>query len=270
MQDTKGTAAHPPLSFDELRDVLRVTLRAGQLLLEHGSDAHRVEETMHRMGTALGAVWMDVYVTSTGIIASATNGREHRSNIQRVVGGSIDLSRIDAINHVARRIASEALDCGAVAVELERIAQRPRHYGYWTTVGVVALACGCFSQLFGGNWIELGIAMLGATLALLVRQALMVRGTVLLLQIPVAACIATLGVILLSLLLETKQYDITVPAAVLPLVPGVPLINAFSDLFASDYVSGIARAAQAVLIAAEIAVGVALALDIVRAFGVGV
>lgn len=257
------------LSFDDLRTVLTVTLRAGQLLLEHGADTHRVEETVHRMGTALGAAWMDVYVTPTGIIASATNGEEHRTKIRRVVAVSVDLSRIDAINQLSRRITREGLHCEDVAGELERIAQMPRHYGRWTTILIVAIGCGCFSQLLGGGWREFVAALLAAGLAITTRQELVRRKIGPLLQITPAAFVATIGAMTAGWLLETEGLDLIVPSAILPLVPGVPLITALSDLLASDFVSGVTRLAQATLIAAEIAVGVAIAMHVIELIGIG-
>lgn len=46
---------HPPLSRDDMRDVLATALRAGQLMVENGANTSRVEETVHRLATALGA-----------------------------------------------------------------------------------------------------------------------------------------------------------------------------------------------------------------------
>ncbi len=268
--NTRYSDDHAELSFDELRAVLAVVLRAGQLLLMHGADAHRVEETIYRMGTALGAVGMEVYVTPTGIIASTTNGHEHRTNIRRVISSAVDLSRIEAINHLSRRIASEGLDHRAVEAELERIAHSPRHYGRWLTVGTVALSCACFSQLFGGGWQEFVIAFVAGAVALLVRQELARRNMGPLLQVAPAAFSATLVAVLIGWMIGAAQLDVGVPAGILPLVPGVPLINALSDLLGSDFVSGITRAAQTLLVAAEIAVGVAIALDVLRLVGLGV
>lgn len=260
----------PPLSFDDLRSVLTVALRAGQLLLEYGADTHRVEETVHRMGTALGAAWMEIYVTPTAIIASVTNGQEHRTNIRRVPAVGIDLSRIDAINQLSRRIGRERLDLSTVEAELERIAQLPRHYSRSLTVVTVGLACGCFALLFGGGPAEFAIGALGAALSLLARQELVRLGLGLLLQIAPAAFVATLVTVVLAQLVQISSFDVVVPAGVLPLVPGIPLINALSDLLSYDLVSGVTRAAQALLIAAQIAVGVALALDVLRLAGLGV
>ena len=52
-------ASSPPLPREELRDVIDLALWSGQLLLQYGAEARRVEETVHRLGTALG--WLSIY-----------------------------------------------------------------------------------------------------------------------------------------------------------------------------------------------------------------
>jgi uncharacterized membrane protein YjjP (DUF1212 family) len=53
----------PPLEHDALRDVIDLTLWTGQMLLQHGAESARIEETVHRMGTGLGADWLDILVS---------------------------------------------------------------------------------------------------------------------------------------------------------------------------------------------------------------
>jgi uncharacterized membrane protein YjjP (DUF1212 family) len=257
------------LTQAELRAVLTVALRAGQLLLLAGADTQRVEETVHRFGTALGADWMEVYVTPTGIIASAISGPEHRTRIVRVTSSSVDLSRIDAINTLSRRIAQDALTPEQVGAALEHIAQQPHRYSRAVTVVMTALACACLSQLFGGGWQEFAAVFVAAAVALLLRQELANRKLGLLLQVPPTAFVATLCLSLLGQGLGVQSFDIAVPSAVLFLVPGVPLITALNDLSGNYLVSGVTRAAQAMLIIVEIGVGVALALALLRALGLG-
>src|SRR4051812_7407517 len=96
-------AIRPALSRDDLGDVLRIAMRAGQIMLENGSNTARVEETVHHIGTALGAQGLDVYVTPSGIIASATSHDEHRTLTQRVIKSGIDLSRFAAVLELSRR-----------------------------------------------------------------------------------------------------------------------------------------------------------------------
>jgi hypothetical protein len=116
----------PPLSRDDLGDLLRIAMRAGQLMLENGANTAHVEETVHHIGTALGAQWLDVYVTPSGIIASAISHGEHRTLTQRVVKSGIELSRFAAVIEVSRRAAAGDLGRADVRAALERIAVQPR------------------------------------------------------------------------------------------------------------------------------------------------
>lgn len=258
------------LTQADLRAVLTAALRAGQLLLEAGADTQRVEETVQRIGTALGAAAMEVYVTPTGIIASALSGPEHRTRIVRVRTSSVDLSRVDAINRLSRRVAQDGMMVDEVDAALQVIATQPRRYNRTITVAMTALACACLSLVFGGGGREFVAVFAAAALALLVRQAMTTRGAGLLLQVPPAAFASTLVVVVGGQLLGVDRFAIAVPAAVLHLVPGVPLITALNDLLGNFLVSGVTRAAQAALIVIEIGVGVALALALLRAVGLGV
>jgi hypothetical protein len=69
---------------DDLRDILAIALQGGQLLLENGAETWRVEETLQHLGVGLGAEWMDIYPTPTGIIISTVAANEHRTRIRRV------------------------------------------------------------------------------------------------------------------------------------------------------------------------------------------
>jgi uncharacterized membrane protein YjjP (DUF1212 family) len=259
----------PLLAHDELGALAVVALRAGQLLLLAGADTRRVEETVQRLGLAMGAQAMDVYVTPTGIVVSAVSGADYRTRLVRVIGAGVDLARIDAINHLARRASREHLDRAQIAAELERIARLPRGYTRAITFPTVAIACACFALLFGGGWRE-GIAVFGATfVALSFRDFLLARRMSFFLLVPLASFVAVLLAVLVARALGIASHEVVVPSSVLFLVPGVPLITALSDLLAGDLISGVTRAAQAILVATAIAAGVALALALPHALGLG-
>jgi uncharacterized membrane protein YjjP (DUF1212 family) len=262
-QDTQRVQA-------DLRAALTVALRAGQLLLEAGADTQRVEETVHSIGTALGASAMEVYVTPTGIIASALSGPEHRTRIVRVRTSSVDLQRIDAINRLSRRADHDDLLPDEVTAALDAIAKQPRRYNRLVTVAMTALACACLSQIFGGGWREFVAVFVAAGLALVVRQELTQQGAGLLLQVPPAAFAGTIVLALVGRLVGVERFDLAVPSAVLHLVPGVLFVTALNDLLGNFLLSGVARVAQAALIVIEIGVGVALALALLRAVGLSI
>lgn len=60
-----------------------------------------------------------------------------------------------------------------------------------------------------------------------------------------------------------EQLDKIVIGGIMPLLPGVVLTNAVRDMLAGDLVSGVARATEALLIAAAIAAGIIVVLALV-------
>src|SRR5690606_40700086 len=75
----------PQLSYEALRDIIDLSLWAGQLLLQHGADTQMVEETIHRLGTALGCNWLDILVSPNALVITAHSGIEFRTKVRRVV-----------------------------------------------------------------------------------------------------------------------------------------------------------------------------------------
>ena len=78
-------ATDHPLTREELSELVDILLTVGQSMLNSGAASFRVEQTMAQMGLGLGADRMEIYVTPTGIIATAISGNEQRTRVgQRV------------------------------------------------------------------------------------------------------------------------------------------------------------------------------------------
>lgn len=246
----------PPLSREELRDVLTIALRAGQLMVENGANTARVEETVHRLGTALGAEWLDVYVTPGGIIATDTSHGEHRTKIQRITRNGLDLSRVAAVLELSRRVEVEQLSIGQVRGALEVIARQPRVYPRWLTVLAVGMSCASFALMFGGGLREAFATLLAAGSAQWLRDSFAHLNVSRLLMTAVIAAYAAGTALALALALGAIAPDLTMLASVLLLVPGVLMVSSVADLFRGDTLSGLARGAAALLVSSAIGAGV--------------
>ncbi|MCB9009095.1 MAG: threonine/serine exporter family protein [Ardenticatenaceae bacterium] len=251
-----------PLAYHELRDIIDLSLWAGQMLLQHGATSQRVEESVHRIGTGLGCDWLDILVSPNVITITASSGSEFRTKLRRVTSLGVDLGKVTALNDLSRRIISGEVDHFQARTELKKIDQMPRSYNRWLVVIMVGLACAAFSRLFGGDWIIFGITFGASAVAMFLRQELTQRYFNPLLVVVtcafVAGCLAsTAGLFKLS-----NQSEIALAAAVLLLVPGVPLINAAQDLIRGHLVTGITRGVTGLLISLAIALGLLLAISL--------
>ncbi|MBC8161342.1 MAG: threonine/serine exporter family protein, partial [Roseiflexaceae bacterium] len=234
-----------PLSRNGLREVLAAALQGGQLMIENGANTARVEETIHRLATALGAEWCDVYVTPTGLIATVYSRGEHRTRIQRIVRSGVDLSRVAGVLAISRAAAGGALSVAQVRERLSQVASQPRLYNRWLTTAGVGLACGCLSLLFGGGVPELAITFVAAALAFLLREWLHQQTLSRALMTGLTALFASALAYGLATLAGAQFAAPAISASVLFLVPGVPMVSSIADLFRGDTVSGVARLASA-------------------------
>ncbi len=250
----------PPLEREELRDVIDLALWSGQLLLQHGAETERVEETVHRIGTGLGCEWMDILVSPNALVATTISGDEFRTKIRRVLPHSINMSTLAEINTISRQVTEGQMDRVAVRAELRRISDAPTHYPRWLVVVLVGLACAAFSRLFGGDWVIFGITFVASSLAAFTRQTLHRLHFNPLLVIVVTAFVAGCVASLTDLLNLSPSPRIALTAAVLLLVPGVPLINSAEDILKGHMVTGLVRGINGIVISLSIALGLLLAL----------
>ena len=83
---------------------------AARLILENGGETYRVEETVTRMGHAFGFDEVEAFAVPSGIFISY---RKHDGNIEtavkRVRKGATDLTRVDEVNAISRRMELEKL-----------------------------------------------------------------------------------------------------------------------------------------------------------------
>ncbi len=251
----------------ELGAALHAVLRVGVLVLRSGAASFRTHEVMARCAAVLGIEQLEAYVTPTGIIASAYSGGEHRTQIMQVRGLAVDMNRVIALELLSRTLplGTEAAQLNA---RLDEIEAQGVLYPRWLVALMVGLACGAFSVIIGGSWLEFAAAFGGAATAQTLRIAMLQRHFS---PVPiVVVCAALAAGVCYGLLRLFAPLYITfgiqaslqngVVASVLLLIPGVPLVTSLLDLVHLDLVSGLSRGIYAVLILVSIAVGMLVVL----------
>ena len=261
------TIEKPPLDRETLRDVIDLALWAGQMLLQTGADAERVEETVHRIGTDLGAAWVDALVSPNALIVTTSSGDEFRTKVRRVNNLGVNMAIVEGISHLTHRIGEGKMDRFAVRAELERLDSLPREYNRWVIVGTVGLACAAFCQLFGGDLPVTMVTFLAAATAMFVRQELTSHYFNAFLVVIVTAFVAGLIASLATVWQLGARPNLALMASVLLLVPGVPLINAVQDMIRGHIVIGLVRGITGLVISLCIALGLLLAMQVMGVSG---
>lgn len=260
-------ATKPPLQHDQLRGIINLALWTGQLLLQNGAETRRVEETVHRVGTALGCDWMDVEVSVTAIVVSASSGEEFRTRVRRVVRPGMNSAILEQVNDLSYRAVAGKVSIDEYRRELERISAMTHSYNRWVVVLMIGLACASYCWLFGGDEVSMAVTFVASAVAMTVRQELTARHfnpyITIIATAFVATCIASTTV-LFSL---TDDPQPALSAAVLLLVPGTQLINSAVDMMRGFTTIGLVRGFHGLLVSLSISLGIILAL---RLLNVGV
>ncbi|MFD2170254.1 threonine/serine exporter family protein [Tumebacillus lipolyticus] len=251
-----------------LEEALDLCLRAGMIMQRCGAETSRVEDTITRLGVAYGVDQVQSFVTPTGIFISVEReGEATRTGMSRVTGSSgINLSKVHMVNDLSRRYARGQVSVEEVFSALDKIEQTKQTYRLRYQHLASAFASGAFAVLFNGGWAEFVVGAFCGWISHFVLGILAERVPYFLgifFAAFVGVSVAVLGVVVSV----ATNFEAAIIGAVIPLVPGVAVTNAVRDLMAGELLAGLARAAEAFLIAFAIAAAVAVVLAI-RVHGV--
>ena len=252
------------LDYETLRDVIDLALWAGQMLLQSGAESEQAEETVHRLGTGLGCDWLDIFVSPNAIVITAISSGEFRTKVRRVVNIGVNLHVVVEVSTLVDRVLAGELNRHELRLELERVSQMQPSYNRWTVALMVGAACGAFSRLFGGDWVIFAITFLAASVAMLLRQELQKHQFNPYLTVFITAFVTSAIACIAPVFHLGSQPQLALVSSVLLLIPGVPLINSVQDLLKGYPMTGIARGVAGAVIAACIALGLLLAMSLLK------
>jgi uncharacterized membrane protein YjjP (DUF1212 family) len=257
----------PPLDYETLRDVIDLSLWAGQMLLQNGAESQQVEETVHRLGTGLGCDWLDILVSPNAIVITAISNGEFRTKVRRVVNIGVDMHVLVQVSTLVSRVIDGELDRHQLRAELERVSRLQPCYNRWIIALMVGAACASFSRLFGGDAVIFVVTFVATTVAMLLRQELLKHRLNPFLTVIITAFVGSCIASIVPLFHLSNQSQLSLISTVLLLIPGVPLINAVQDMLKGSMLTGIARGVTGAAISASIALGLLLAISLLRVSG---
>ncbi|MDO5515943.1 MAG: threonine/serine exporter family protein [Clostridium sp.] len=245
----------------DLNKLLNVSTLAGKILLESGAETYRVEETIVRICLSFGVDSAESFVIPTGIMVSVTKNEEVCTLVRRITSRGVDLNKIDKINSLSRRLQSEVLTIDEFKNELNAISAINR-YSTLTTLMCSSIAAGCFSIMFGGGLKDFFSAcIIGACIKIMAVTCQKLNINDFFINSLGGGLCALLAIIFMKFNI-CANLDKTIIGSIMLLVPGLTITNAIRDTIAGDLLSGITKAAEAILVAISIAVGTGAVLSL--------
>lgn len=237
--------------------------RLGNDILLNGGEIFRANEAMQYAAQALCLNQFNAYVIANGIFSTVViDGRFHSSRICYVPLAPTMLCRVEALNHLSRRIAAGACGPYEIRCELDRI-ERMQLYGNRAQILASGFGSASFCYLFKGSFFDSAVAFVAG----LILYAILIYGAP---KVSVSRIMRNILTSTLTALFCCAAYtlgfgdslDRIMIGSIFPLVPGIPLTNSFRNFLENDYLSGLIRLADAFLTAGSIAIGVGTAMQV--------
>jgi len=238
-----------------LEPIAMVALDAGRLLMEAGAGAAGVKAIVEQFAHGLGAERLDLRIGYASLAITIGIGPNGITRMRKVGHLGVNQRLDQELRHLAKRVSHHELSLKHTRAELERIATKtPRHSALVMAVAV-GLACAAFGRLLKVDWAGTGPVFVAAAIGQLVRRELLTR------HFNVFIC-SSLVSFLSSLLgglgarwAGSDAVTTVMVASILLLVPGVPAVNAQSDILEGHPTLGSARAVSVGMILIFVAAG---------------
>ncbi|TCQ07936.1 threonine/serine exporter family protein [Serpentinicella alkaliphila] len=247
------------------KKLLKMTLYTAEILLQSGAETYRVEDTIVRMCTSRGFDYVESFVTPTGIFLSLNNKGDKPEDIitlvRRIKSRSINLNRVAKVNDFSRQFVSSDMSIEE-AFNILKDIDKIKPYPALIHAIFGGIASAFVTLLFGANIFEFMAAFITSIMVTFsIKNLDKISFPPFLTNIS-GGCVATIFAIIFASLYPAIRIDMVVVGAIMVMVPGVAITNAVRDSISGDLISGLAKAAEAVIIATSIAFGVGFILQL--------
>lgn len=262
MHERTSTSTHPAPAR-AAKEALLIAL--AWALHEHGTPAHRLEESLARLAGALGLPSAQFLSTPTAMHVSLGEGPAQRVHLLRATTERVDLDAIVELDAIVDALIAGRLDVAVATARVSALRARAPRHGPRALRWASAAASAAAAVFLGGSGLELLLAAglgFGVTaLAQAIERHPRARGV----HAPLAAFLVSVVVTLLASGLPGLGQSVVLISALVMLVPGLTLTVAMTELASGHVVSGTARLAGAMTLMLTMLFGAALGRSLVLA-----
>lgn len=244
-------------------EILDYINQIGYLLLKHGAEIYRVEESLKRMCEGLGFEDIEVFAIPSYFTLSLKlhDGTPYQST-KRSRTNHIHLDNLYELNNLVRQISNHDIDLEDIPQRIENIQSKTLNLRL-ILIGYI-VSSGMFCIFFGGGLSEMIVSScIGFVLYYVILLMEKLRINSIVRTIISSMILSTISIICHKIgIIENQQSVIT--GTLMLLVPGIAITNSLRDIIGGDFVSGLSRMIEAILIAASIAIGVGIMMMVLR------
>lgn len=248
------------------KNIIKAAKLCARLIMENGGETSRAEDTVNRICYTFGFDKTEIFATPTGIFITVSNdGIEVNTSVTRIKKRGVNLIIVEKVNDISRKLSDGRMTIDEALVELEPLAI-PKNDNKILLILAAGLASGFFSLMFNGTgWDFVAATLCGVIVESVVMTIRSLDAFNFAISILGGFIIGAISVGFVEITGHGSLEKI-MSGAIMPLLPGVPMVNAIRDTMRGDLLSGVSRGAEALLVATSLAFGAGVVLKMYLKF----
>ena len=244
--------------MDSSKEIIKATnllLEIASLLMVSGANTIRVNLTINRFADCLN-LQSSCFISHKSIIMTLydENSTLSCTRVKNIPAQAINFNIISEISKISWDTLSKTWNLDQISEEIENIKNKKRYSKLFVLVAV-SLAGAGFCNIFKGDYLNMAVAFISTFIGLLVFQFTHKQKFNVYMRIFLASFIASL-IAGFGVLYNIGTFPQSALAtSILFLVPGVALINSFTDLLDNHIINGMVRFTSGLMTVLAIALG---------------
>lgn len=239
------------------RERIRFVLALGRALHHYGTPAHRLEEALAIVSRRL-SLTAEILSTPTWLTVRFGEAAELRTAMMRVSGEELDLGKLAALDALADAVADREIEPADGLARIAAIESARPAWGPGATTLAHGVTGASFAVFFGAPLRFLPVAaVLGLAIGVIAQLASRRASTARALPL-MAAFVASFAAVGAGALVPGVAPSLLTISALIPILPGLTLTTAMTELATHHLVSGTARLMSALIVLLELGLGVAV------------
>lgn len=245
----------------EAKQVLEIALSAGQILISNGAESYRVEETIERICNSYN-LECECMSTPKGVFVSVIDeDNEKITSLKKVSKKRVDLYRIELINSFSRDLQNKAITYEEALSTIDKIQQAP-YFTFRVRLLAACMTSFIYAVFFGGTIYDAFIAAIISMGIYCMLEKVSHVGFFQFFEFFFSGFIIGTVSIIAHKFFPLVNTEHVITGAIMILIPGVALTNGLKDILYDDFMSGITKFGEAMLIITAIGAGIGTALTL--------
>lgn len=235
---------------DEMAEVI---LKISSLLMTSGANTNRILTIINKYAALINAD-AQVFINHKAFIISLKDLEtgERSTMLKRLPNHSVNFAVISALSADSLKAEKEHWDLDKIEKSVDKI-EKIAHHPRLLTLFSVSFAGAALAILFGGSYISFMAVFLGTFLGLFTKIFSHKKGFNIYLSSFFGCLISSFVAGSFMRFFPDINPDIAIATSVLFSIPGVPLLNAFTDFMDGYFITGLVRFINGFLIVISIA-----------------